>query len=156
MWYIHPIQVSIDVPESREAVYDFLDIQANHELFTDHMMRDWRCEGPERGVGSKVRVNAVLGRRKEPIEIEVIEAEPPERSVERNIGAGGKRVATGTYTLTELPDGGTHIAFQYAWQKIPLSERLASPIIRPVMRRASQRAMQRLAEQLQALEIADS
>ena len=44
-----PIKVSIDVPESREAVYDFLDILANHEVFTDHMMRDWHYEGPERG-----------------------------------------------------------------------------------------------------------
>jgi carbon monoxide dehydrogenase subunit G len=151
-----PIKVSIDVPESREAVYDFLDILANHEVFTDHMMRDWHYEGPERGIGSKARVNAVLGGRTEPVEIEVIDAQPPFKSVERNTGAGGKRVATGTYTLTELPDGGTHIVFDYAWQKIPLSERLASPIIRSVMRRAIQRAMQRLAEQLQTRDVADS
>ncbi|MGD0196669.1 MAG: SRPBCC family protein [Solirubrobacteraceae bacterium] len=153
---MNPIQESINVPQPREAVYDFLDVQANHELFTDHMMRDWRCEGPDRGVGSKVRVNAVLGGRKDALEIEVIEADPPARSVERNIGAGGKRVATGTYTLTELPDGGTHIAFEYAWQKIPLSERLAAPIVRTVMRRSIQRALERLADQLQALETANS
>lgn len=156
MWYMNPIQVSIDVPQPREAVYDFLDVQANHELFTDHMMRDWRCEGPERGVGSRVRVNAVLGGRKDPLEIEVIEADPPARSVERNIGAGGKRVATGTYKLAERADGGTHIVFEYAWQKIPLSERLAAPIVRSVMRRAIRRAMKRLAEQLQVLEVANS
>jgi len=153
---MNPIQESINVPQPREAVYDFLDVQANHELFTDHMMRDWRCEGPDRGVGSKVRVNAVLGGRKDALEIEVIEADPPARSVERNIGAGGKRVATGTYTLTELPDGGTHIAFEYAWQKIPLSERLAAPIVRTVMRRSIQRALERLADQLQVLETANS
>jgi hypothetical protein len=51
--------------------------------------------------------------------------------------------------LSEIPGGGTQIVFQYAWEKIPLSERVASPIIRAVMRRAIQRAMQRLAEQLQ-------
>jgi carbon monoxide dehydrogenase subunit G len=156
MWYINPIQVSIDVPQPREAVYDFLDAMPHHELFTDHMMRDWHYEGPERGIGSRARVNAVLGERTEPVEIEVIDAQPPFKSVERNTGAGGKRVATGTYTLTELPDGGTHIVFEYNWQKIPLNERLAAPIIRSVMRRAFQRAMQRLAEQLQALEIADA
>jgi hypothetical protein len=44
-----PVRVSIDVPQAREDVYDFLDILANHELFTDHMLRDWRCEGPARG-----------------------------------------------------------------------------------------------------------
>ncbi len=54
VWYMRRVTVTIDVPESRQDVYDFLDIQANHELFTDHMMRDWRCDGPERGVGSKV------------------------------------------------------------------------------------------------------
>jgi hypothetical protein len=35
-----PVRVSIDVPQAREDVYDFLDVLANHELFTDHMMRD--------------------------------------------------------------------------------------------------------------------
>ncbi len=149
-------QVSIDVPESREAVYDFLDILANHERFTDHMMRDWHYEGRERGIGSKARVSALLGGRTEPVEIEVIDAQPPFKNVERNTGAGGKRVATGTYALTELPDGGTHIVFDYAWQKSPLSERLASPIVRFVMRRAIQRAMQRLAEQLQTRDVAES
>jgi Polyketide cyclase / dehydrase and lipid transport len=156
MWYMNPIEVSINVPQSREAVYDFLDSMPHHELFTDHMMRDWRYEGPERGIGSKARVNAVLGGRTEPVEIEVIDAQPPFKNVERNTGAGGKRVATGTYTLTELPDGGTHIVFEYAWQKIPLGERLASPIVRSVMRRAVARALQRLAEQLRAIEVTNS
>ncbi|MGO9956093.1 MAG: SRPBCC family protein [Solirubrobacteraceae bacterium] len=153
---MNPIQVSIDLSQRREAVYDFLDAMPHHELFTDHMMRDWHFEGPERGIGSKARVIAVLGGRTEPVEIEVIDAQPPFKSVERNTGAGGKRVATGTYTLTERPDGGSHIVFEYAWQKIPRSERLAAPIIRSVMRRAAQRALQRLAEQLQALEVANS
>ncbi len=146
---MNPIEVSTDVSQPREAVYDFLDSMPNHELFADHMMRDWRYEGPEHGIGSKALVNAVLGRRPEPVEIEVIDAQPPFKNVERNIGAGGKRVATGTYTLTELPNGGTRIVFEYAWQKMPLSERLAAPIIRSVMRRAIQRALQRLGEQLE-------
>jgi hypothetical protein len=156
MWYMNPIQVSINVPQPREAVYEFLDPLSNHELFTDHMMRDWRYEGPQRGVGSKARVNAVLGGRTEPVEIEVIDAQRPFKNVERNTSAGGKRVATGTYTLTELPDGGTHIVFEYVWQKVPFNERLVSPIIRRVMRRAVERALQRLADQLQALETTDS
>jgi hypothetical protein len=149
MWYMRSLTTTIDVPQSREVVYDFLDVLANHELFTDHMMRDWRCDGPARGVGAKAKFNAVLGGRTDPLEMEVIVAEAPVKSVERNVGAGGRRVATGTYTLAELPGGGTHIAFQYSWQKIPFTERLASPIIRTVMRRAFQRAMQRLAENLQ-------
>jgi hypothetical protein len=69
--------------------------------------------------------------------------------VERNIGAGGKRVATGTYTLSALPAGGTHVQFEYAWQQAPLSERVISPLVRSMLRRANERAMARLAERLQ-------
>lgn len=146
---MRPIRVSIDVPQPRDDVYNFLDVLANHQLFTDHMMRDWLFEGPERGVGGRVRVNAVMGGRSEPVEVEVIEAEPPVRNVERNVGAGGRRVATGTYTLDQLPAGaGTRINFEYAWQRAPLSERLAAPLVRRIMRRALERALQRLAQQL--------
>jgi hypothetical protein len=152
MWYMQPIRVSIDVSQRREHVYDFLDVLANHELFTDHMMRDWQYEGPDRGVGAKANVNAVVGGRTDPVSIEVIAAEPPIKNVERNIGVGGMRVATGTYTLDQLPSGGTRINFEYAWQKAPLIERLTAPIVRRLMRRPLEQAMQRLAEQLQTLE----
>jgi hypothetical protein len=146
----------IDVPQPRDHVYDFLDVLANHELFTDHMMRDWELDGPPRGVGSKAKFNSVLGGRTEPIELEVIADEPPVRNVERNTGAGGRRVATGTYTLAERPDGGTRITFEYAWQRAPLSERLAAPIVRRMMQRGLTRAMQRLADQLHTHEFAGS
>jgi hypothetical protein len=148
MWYMNPIEVMIDVPQPRDHVYDFLDVLANHELFTDHMMRDWQLDGPRRGLGSRASFNSVLGGRTEPIELEVIADEPPVRNVERNTGAGGRRVATGTYTLAELPGGGTRITFEYAWQRAPLSERLAAPIVRRMMRRGLTQAMQRLADQL--------
>jgi carbon monoxide dehydrogenase subunit G len=149
---MRPINVSIDVPQPREDVYAFLDVLANHERFTDHMMRDWQLQGPERGLGGKAKLNAVIGGRTEPIEIEVIGAEPPTKSVERNTGAGGKRVATGTYTLDKLPDGGTRINFEYAWQQAPLSERLSAPIVRRIMRSALEQALERLAKELQDCE----
>lgn len=72
-----PVRVSIDVPQAREDVYDFLDVLANHELFTDRMLRDWRCEGPARGVGAKAKMSAVSGGRTEALDMEVIDAEPP-------------------------------------------------------------------------------
>jgi hypothetical protein len=100
-----PVRVSIDVPQAREDVYDFLDVLANHELFTDHMLRDWRCEGPARGIGAKAKITAVAGGRTEALDMEVIDAERPTRTVERNTGTSG-RVATGTYALDELPGGG--------------------------------------------------
>lgn len=149
MRYMKPVRVSIDVPQAREDVYDFLDVLANHESFTDHMFRDWQCEGPARGVGAKVRVTAVAAGRSEVIDIEVTEAERPARNMERNVGASG-RVATGTYTLDELPGGGTRITFETAWLKVPRAEALTAPLVRAIVQRGNQRALQRLAEQLQA------
>ncbi len=49
-------------------------------------------------------------------DIEVIEAEPDRMIRERNIRAKGKRIGTGTYVLTDLPDGGTHVEFTYAFE----------------------------------------
>ena len=91
------------------------------------------------------------GGRTDTVDIEVVDAERPTRIVERNIGAGGKRVANGTYTLSALPDGGTHVQFEYTWQQIPLSERVMSPVVRGMLRRANEQAMHRLAERLQAV-----
>ena len=150
MWYMHRIRVSTDVSRPREAVYDFLDVLANHERFTDHVMRDWQVEGPDWGVGAKAKLNAVLGGRSDPVDIEVIAAEAAIKNVERNTGAGGKRIATGTYTLDELSGGGIRVNFAYSWQQAPFSERLAAPIVRRLMRTALERAMRRLAEQLNA------
>ncbi len=69
----------------------------NHEQFTEHMLRDWQLSGPERGVGARANVTAVMGGRSEPVAIEVVDAHEPRTIVERNIGAGGKRIAQGTY-----------------------------------------------------------
>lgn len=142
-----PVQVSIDVPQAREDVYDFLDVLANHGVFTDHMMRDWRYEGPAQGVGAKAKVTAIAGGRTDTLDMEVIEAERPTRTVERNVSLSG-RVMTGTYTLAELTGGGTRITFESAWLQVPRSEALAAPLVRAVVRRGNKRAMERLAEQL--------
>jgi hypothetical protein len=147
---MHPVAVSIDVPQPREDVYDFLDVMANHEPFTNHMMRDWKFDGPPSGVGSKARLTAFAAGRTYAVDMEVIEAERPMRTVERNVSANGKRVGTGTYTLAELPDGGTRVTFTYAWQRAPLADRLMPPLTRAVLRRGNERALQRLAEQLRA------
>jgi hypothetical protein len=147
-----PVTVSIDVPQSRPDVYAFLDVMANHEPFTDHMLVDWTYppDAPAAGVGSRVRVHSTAGGRREPVEIEVIAATAPERIVERNVSAGGKRVGLGTYELTELPAGGTRVAFTYAWEQAPLPDRLLAPLVRALLRRGNERAMARLAEQLPA------
>lgn len=140
-----PVTVSIDVPQARPDVYAFLDVLANHEPFTDHMLVDWSCSGPDRGVGARARVSSKAGGRKEPVEIEVVEAQAPARIVERNVSAKGRRVGQGTYELAELPSGGTRISFTYAWLEAPRADRLLAPLVRAVLRRGNQRAMERLA-----------
>ena len=128
-------------------MYDFLDVLANHELFTDHMLRDWRYAGPARGVGARAKVTAVAAGRTDALDLEVIEAERPSRNVERNTAASG-RVMTGTYTLADLPGGGTRITFESAWLQVPRSEALAAPLARTVLRRGNRRSLERLARQL--------
>jgi Polyketide cyclase / dehydrase and lipid transport len=145
-----PVRVTTDVPYSPERVYDFLDVMANHEPFTNHMLREWEYSGPDRGIGSKATVKAGAAGRTETVEIEVIAGERPTTIVEQNVSARGRRVATGTYTLQPLPSGDTRIAFEYAWQQAPLSDRAAAPLVRAILTRANRRAMVRLAEQLAA------
>ena len=115
------------------------------------MLVDWSYAGPPSGVGSKAHVHSVFAGRKEAVDIEVVEADPPTRITERNVSAKGKRVATGTYELADLPDGGTRVTFTYAWERVPAVDRVLAPVIRSVLRRGNARAMARLAEQLPAL-----
>jgi Polyketide cyclase / dehydrase and lipid transport len=145
-----PVSVSIEVPQSRTEVYDFLDVMANHEPFTDHMLVDWSYSGPPRGVGSKAHVHSRFGALKEAVDIEVVGAEAPSRIVEHNVSAKGRRLASGTYELADLPTGGTRITFTYAWRQAPAADRLLAPLIRGVLRRGNEKAMARLKEQLPA------
>jgi hypothetical protein len=143
-----PVSVTTEVAHPIEEVYDFLDVIANHEPFTNHMLRDWEFSGPPRGVGSKARVRVNAGLRSESVEIETFDAQRPSRIAERNVSAGGRRQATGTYLLEPLADGRTSVTFEYAWQRAPLVDRLTAPAVRAYMRRGNGRALTRLAEQL--------
>ncbi len=145
-----PVTVSIDVPEAREVVFDHLDVMANHEPFTDHLLRDWELSGPERGVGSKARVHVRALGITDTVEIEVVSAQKPERIVERNVAAKAGRTALGTYVLEPLASGGTRITFEYRWVVTPLLDRLTAPFARRFLRRANEEAMRRLAERLAA------
>ncbi len=143
-----PVTVTVDVPNPREEVYAFLDLLANHEQFTDHLMTDWELSGPPAGVGAKTRARVRAPGSNEIISIEVIEVEPPRRIVEESVGAGGKRRTRGTYTLDELPDGGTRVSFELSWVEAPRLERLGAPLNAAFIRRANGKAMRRLARAL--------
>ncbi len=140
--------VSIDVPQTPEQVYGFLDVMVNHERFTDHYLTNWRYTGPARGIGSCATVTAALGGTKTDVTIDVVEAEAPWCIVERNVSAAGRRQSRGTYTLEPLPTGGTRVSFTYTWVRAPLADRLLAPVVRATMRRANRTAMRRLATEL--------
>ena len=145
---IRPVTVSVAVPNSREEVYDFLDVLANHEPFTNHMMVDWHYSGPRCGVGARARMRLKKPGKTDWMDMEVVEAHPPTGSTEETVSAHGRRRTRGTYRLEELPGGGTRISFEFAWLRVPLVERVASPIIRAVVRRGNERSLERLAERL--------
>src|SRR3954471_824253 len=144
-----PVTVTVDVPQDRDQVYDFLDVMANHEPFTDHLMRDWQLSGPARGIGSKARVHVSALGRSDTIDIEVVDARAPERIVERNTAEKAGRVGQGTYVLEPLPTGGTRIDFEYRWIHAPVADRVTAPLARAYLRRANATAMTRLAEELE-------
>jgi hypothetical protein len=146
-----PVTVSIDVPQPREEVYAFLDVMANHASFTDHMLTNWRVSGPATGVGARAAVTAKAGGRSEEVTFEVVEVEDGRMIRERNWASKGRRVATGTYVLSDLPSGGTHIEFTFAFEQVPASEKLLVPLMRRMIRTGNEKSMQRLAQELAAL-----
>ena len=140
-----PITVSVVVDRPREEVFAHLDVLANHEAFTDHFMHDFTFSGPAAGVGAKARFRT---RPNDWMDLEVLESEAPARTVERTVGAGGKRVTRGTYTLTEL-GGRTRVEFELVYEQGPASERMAGPLVHRLLQRANERAMERLREVLE-------
>jgi hypothetical protein len=145
-----PVSVSVEVPQSRQEVYDYLDVLGNHERFTDHFLLDWQVSGPASGVGAKARMRVKSPGPDDWLDMEVIEAEPPRTATEESVSANGRRRTRGTYVLDDLPGGGTRITFQLAWLEAPLRERLAAPLTRSIVRRANARSLQRLPQTLAA------
>jgi hypothetical protein len=149
---VKPVTVSVDVPNPPEQVYDFLDVLANHESFTDHFMLDWELSGPERGIGAKANFRVKATGEKDWTDLEVLEADAGRRIMEESWGgSGGKRHTRGTYLLESLPDGGTHIEFTLEFLNLPAGERLMGPLNRAYIRRVNGKAMKRLAERLAEL-----
>ncbi len=145
-----PVTVSIEVPQTVEQVYEFLDLMANHEPLNDHLMRDWSFSGPDRGVGPRARAHSRALGISDVIDIEVIAAEAPTRIVERNTAHKAGRVGQGTYTLSTSASGGTLLTFEFGWVEVLMIDRVTSPIARAHIRRSNATAMCRMAALLGA------
>jgi len=144
---VKPVTAAVTVPQAREEVFDFLDVLANHERFTDHFLVDWELSGPRSGVGARARMRVKSPGPDDWLDMKVIAAERPRTNVEESVGAKGRRRTRGTYVLDELPRG-TRITFELVWLEAPLSERLMAPITRSVVGRANAKALRRLADAL--------
>jgi Polyketide cyclase / dehydrase and lipid transport len=143
-----PITVSIDVPEGREQVFEFLDVLGNHESFTNHFLLDWELSGPRAGVGARALMRVRKPGRPDWLEMEVLAADRPRSTTEESISGKGRRRTRGTYRLEERPGGGTRISFEFVWLEAPVIERLAAPLTRAVVRRGNAESLRRLADQL--------
>jgi hypothetical protein len=148
---VKPVTVSIDVPNSPQEVYGFLEVLGNHETFMDHFMVDWELSGPKRGVGAKANVRVKATGEKDWTDVEIVEADSGRRLVESTLGGSrGKRRTRGTYLLEPLPDGGTAISFELEFLELPTGEKLMGPLNRAYVKRVNRKAMKRLAECLVA------
>jgi Polyketide cyclase / dehydrase and lipid transport len=144
-----PVAVSTVIRRPIAEVFAHLDVLANHEAFTDHFLVDWVLSGPASGVGASVAVTVRAPGRSEDVELTVIEAEPPVRTVEETVGADGRRRTRGTYALEELDADRTEVRFEIDPIEIPRSERPLWPLSRAWLRRQNARALERLREQLE-------
>lgn len=145
-----PVTVSVEVARPRQEVFDFVDVAANHEKWMDHLFKDWHFEGPRRGVGAITKAQVDAPAARERVSIEVVESTPPERIVEEEESAHGKRRTRGTYRFAALAADRTRIEFELAWLQTPRSERIAPFVSRAFMRRANGKGMRRLATLLEA------
>jgi hypothetical protein len=147
------VEVSTVIRRPIAEVYAHLDVLANHEAFTDHFLVDWQLRGPAFGVGASVTMRVRAPGRTEEVELTVIDAEPPVRTVEETVGAGGRRRTRGTYTLAEVDPDHTEVRFALDPLEVPRSERPLWPLSRAWLRRQNARSLERLREQLEAPDV---
>jgi hypothetical protein len=146
---MQPVTVSVEVARPRQEVFDYVDLLANHEDWLQRIYKDWRFEGPRRGVGAiaKARFDAPASR--EQVSFKVVESEAPEKIVEACESAHEKRRTRGTYRFVELDARRTRIEYEIEWVETPKSERIAPFISRAFMARTNGKAIKRLADLLE-------
>ena len=145
---MRPIRVSVEVPQGREEVFEWLDVNAHHARLLEHMWSDFEFSGPERGVGAKLRARSRMPGPEDWSEIEVVQSEPPRLIAEQGTGGKGRRRTQGTYVLEEHAGGGTDSSFELKVQRLPVYEKPLAPLMRAYLRRSMRTAMDRLRDEL--------
>ena len=144
-----PVTVSVEVARPRQQVFDYVDVVANHEAWRKNLYKDGRFEGPKRGVGAIARATPDAPTSRERVEMKVVASRAPEEIVEEVESAHGKRQTTETFRFSELGEGRTRIELEFAWRKVPRSERIAPFVARAFMARALGKSLKLLAAQLE-------
>ena len=144
-----PVTVSVEVARPRQQAFDYVDVVANQEVWRKNLYKDWRFEGPGRGVGAIAWATPDAPTSNERIEIKVVASQAPEKIVEEIESAHGKRQTTETYRFTEVGEGRTRIELEFVWRKVPKSERIAPFVSRAFMARAQGKSLKLLAAQLE-------
>jgi hypothetical protein len=144
-----PVTVSVEVARPRQQVFDYVDVVANQEAWRKNLYKDWRFEGPKRGVGAIAWATTDAPTSNERIEFKAVASQSPEKIVGEIESAHGKRQTTETYRFTEIGEGRTRIELEFAWRKVPKSERIAPFVSRAFMARAQGKSLKLLAAQLE-------
>ena len=145
-----PINVSVDVDCPREEVLALLDVLANHEAFTDHMLVDWSYDGAPAGVGAHARMRSAVPGRADRIE------NGRRRRQEAGQDRGGvdhcRRPSPhpGHLHAEALPGGRTRVRFELCFVDTLRTHRLAAPLLRGWLKLANDTAMRRLGATLGA------
>jgi uncharacterized protein YndB with AHSA1/START domain len=145
---MEPLTVSVNIARPREEVFAFLEDIANHALFTDHYITDWRLTRVDtvgRGAGARFRVK-VPGQRFTQGDATLIEVDSPRRIVEAGRAGKYNRVRTrGVYELEPGPGGGTRVSFTLETRsEKPVDRILESLGARGWWKRKNSRALKRL------------
>jgi uncharacterized protein YndB with AHSA1/START domain len=144
-----PVKVSVEVARPRQQVFDYVDVVANQEAWRKNLYKDWRFEGPKRGVGAIAWATTDAPTSNERVEIKVVASQTPEEIVGEIESAHGKRQTTETYRFTEVGEGRTRIELEFVWRKVPKSERIVPFVSRAFMARAQGKSLKLLAAQLE-------
>jgi uncharacterized protein YndB with AHSA1/START domain len=145
----NPVTVSVEVARPRQEVFDYVDFISNHEGWLKRIYKDWRFEGPKRGVGAVAKARFDAPASGEQVSFKVVESTAPEKIVEAGESAHEKRQTRGTYRFVELDAGRTKIEYELEWLKTPRSERIAPFVSRAFMARTNGKSLQRLAALLE-------
>ena len=107
-----PVTATVTVPQSREEVFDFMDVLANHERFTDHFLVDWELSGPRAGVGARAQMRLKKPGPADWLDMTVLARASRRRTtIEESIGARAADVRAAPTCSRRSPDGGTRINF---------------------------------------------